>query len=125
MTYVTFSLSLPLSPSLSGYAHMTRMLMGVGAGRVAMALEGGYELMSLCASAEACMRALLGDRVRYGGREELLVCSLCEECHSPTCTSGVHVHVYTYIYMYDKNNYMYMAGYVCTMYMYIHTIGHY
>ena len=29
-------------PSLSiGYAHMTRMLMGVGNGRVAMALEGG------------------------------------------------------------------------------------
>ena len=25
-----------------------------------MALEGGYELMSLCASAEACMKALLG-----------------------------------------------------------------
>ena len=24
-----------------GYAHMTRMLMGVGSGRVAMALEGG------------------------------------------------------------------------------------
>ena len=37
--------------------------MGVGTGRVAMALEGGYELMSLCASAEACMRALLGYEV--------------------------------------------------------------
>lgn len=39
---------------------MTRMLMGVGNGSVAMALEGGYELMSLCASAESCMKALLG-----------------------------------------------------------------
>jgi acetoin utilization deacetylase AcuC-like enzyme len=54
-------------PTLGGYtvtaqcyAHMTRMLMSVGNGRVAMALEGGYELMSLCASAEACMKALLG-----------------------------------------------------------------
>ena len=34
--------------------------MSVGNGSVAMALEGGYELMSLCASAEACMKALLG-----------------------------------------------------------------
>lgn len=53
-------------PTLGGYsitpqcyAYMTRMLMSVGNGRVAMALEGGYELMSLCASAEACMKALL------------------------------------------------------------------
>lgn len=38
--------------------------MEVGTGRVAMALEGGYELMSLCASAEACMRALLGHEVK-------------------------------------------------------------
>ena len=34
--------------------------MSAGNGRVAMALEGGYELMALCASAEACMKALLG-----------------------------------------------------------------
>ena len=27
--------------SFPGFAHMTRMLMGVGSGRVAMALEGG------------------------------------------------------------------------------------
>lgn len=54
-------------PTLGGYnvtpqcyAHLTRMLMEVGTGRVALALEGGYELMSLCSSAEACMRALLG-----------------------------------------------------------------
>ena len=39
------------------------MLMSAGNGRVAMALEGGYELMSLCASAEACMKALLGFEV--------------------------------------------------------------
>ena len=51
--------------------------MGVGAGRVAMSLEGGYELMSLCASAEACMRGLLG--------------------HEVQCTMyNVHVHVCTY-----------------------------
>jgi histone deacetylase 4/5 len=54
-------------PTLGGYtvtpqcyAHMTRILMRVGNGSVALALEGGYELMSLCASAEACMKALLG-----------------------------------------------------------------
>ena len=52
-------LLLPLL-SIKGYAQMTRMLMSVGNGRVALALEGGYELMSLCASAEACMKALLG-----------------------------------------------------------------
>ena len=54
-------------PTLGGYsvspkcyAHMTRMLMGVGSGWVDMALEGGYELMTLCASAELSMKALLG-----------------------------------------------------------------
>ena len=56
-------------PTLGGYsvtpacyAHLTSMLMNAGNGRVAMALEGGYELMSLCASSEACMRALMGEQ---------------------------------------------------------------
>ena len=31
----------PPPPLLAGFALMTRMLMSVGAGRVAMALEGG------------------------------------------------------------------------------------
>jgi len=57
-------------PTLGGYSvtpkcygHLTRMLMNVGNGKVAMALEGGYELMSLCAAAEACMRALIGSEL--------------------------------------------------------------
>lgn len=57
-------------PTLGGYTvspqcfgHLTRLLMGVCNGRVILALEGGYELRSLCASAEACMLALLGDEL--------------------------------------------------------------
>ena len=55
--------------------------MGVGTGRVAMALEGGYELMSLCASAEACMRTLLGLEVRSSLHHAL----------SPSCKMHVHM----------------------------------
>nr|QSX72313.1 histone deacetylase 4 [Halisarca dujardinii] len=45
------------------FGHLTRLLMGVCNGRVILALEGGYELRTLCASAEACMLALLGDEL--------------------------------------------------------------
>lgn len=45
------------------YAHLTRMLMRCGNGKVAVALEGGYELMSLCESAESCIKSLLGENL--------------------------------------------------------------
>ena len=38
--------------------------MDVAEGHVVMALEGGYSLPSLCDAAEACVKALLGEKVR-------------------------------------------------------------
>ncbi|XP_050302312.1 histone deacetylase 7 [Anthonomus grandis grandis] len=48
-----------VSPACFGY--MTRHLMSLAHGRVIMALEGGYDLPSICDSAEECVRVLLGD----------------------------------------------------------------
>lgn len=48
----------------AGYAQLTKQLMEVAGGRVVMALEGGYSLPSLCDAAEACVKALLGEKVK-------------------------------------------------------------
>jgi histone deacetylase 4/5 len=48
-----------LSPG--GYGAMTARLMELAKGKVVLALEGGYELEAISASAEACVRVLLGD----------------------------------------------------------------
>lgn len=48
-----------VSPACFGY--MTRQLMQLAHGRVVLALEGGYDLTSICDSAEECVRVLLGD----------------------------------------------------------------
>ncbi|KRT85059.1 hypothetical protein AMK59_2467 [Oryctes borbonicus] len=48
-----------VSPACFGY--MTRQLMQIARGRVVLALEGGYDLPSICDSAEECVRVLLGD----------------------------------------------------------------
>ncbi|OZJ01962.1 hypothetical protein BZG36_05129 [Bifiguratus adelaidae] len=45
----------------AGYAHMTHMLMALAGGKVAIVLEGGYNLHAISTSALACMRVLLGD----------------------------------------------------------------
>jgi len=37
--------------------------MDLAGGRVVMVLEGGYSLPSLCDAAEACVKALLGEKV--------------------------------------------------------------
>lgn len=47
-----------------GYAQLTKQLMDLAGGHVVMALEGGYSLPSLCDAAEACVKALLGEKVR-------------------------------------------------------------
>ncbi len=44
----------------AGYAHMTHRLLGASAGRVVVALEGGYNLSSISKSAEAVLATLLG-----------------------------------------------------------------
>ncbi|KAJ7579149.1 histone deacetylase complex protein [Mycena floridula] len=47
--------------SPAGYAHMTHMLSGLANGRLVVALEGGYNLDSICVSASAVVRVLLGE----------------------------------------------------------------
>ena len=43
------------------YAHMTKMLLGVANGKMAVCLEGGYNLRSIARSALAVTRALMGE----------------------------------------------------------------
>ncbi len=45
----------------AGYAHMTHMLMSLAGGRVAVCLEGGYNLDSIARSATAVARTLMGE----------------------------------------------------------------
>ena len=45
----------------AGYAHMTHMLMSLAEGRVAVCLEGGYNLDSIARSACAVGRTLMGE----------------------------------------------------------------
>jgi len=47
--------------SPAGYAYMTAQLRSLAAGRLVVALEGGYNLRSISSSAAAVMRVLLGD----------------------------------------------------------------
>ena len=55
--------NLSLLLRILGYAQLTKQLMDVAGGQVVMALEGGYSLPSLCDAAEACVNALLGEKV--------------------------------------------------------------
>jgi len=43
------------------YAHMTHMLMSLAGGKIAVILEGGYNLDSISNSALACTRVLMGE----------------------------------------------------------------
>ena len=45
----------------AGYAHMTHMLMSLADGKVAVCLEGGYNLESIARSATAVGRTLMGE----------------------------------------------------------------
>ena len=44
---------------------MTKQLMTLANGKVVLSLEGGYDLPSICNSAEMCVKALLGEEVLY------------------------------------------------------------
>lgn len=50
---------------------MTRRLQQLAQGRLVLALEGGYDLPSICDSAEECVRVLLGDQPSPISQEEL------------------------------------------------------
>ncbi|XP_077185614.1 protein deacetylase HDAC6 isoform X2 [Paroedura picta] len=43
------------------YAHMTHLLLGLAGGKVALVLEGGYNLESISKAMTMCTRSLLGD----------------------------------------------------------------
>lgn len=65
-------------PPLGGYnvssacfGHMTRELMSLADGRLVLALEGGYDLPSICDATELCIKALLGDELPPVKEEEL------------------------------------------------------
>ncbi|KAF1990579.1 hypothetical protein K402DRAFT_417366 [Aulographum hederae CBS 113979] len=45
----------------AGYAHMTHMLMSLAGGKIAVCLEGGYNLESIANSALAVTRTLMGE----------------------------------------------------------------
>jgi len=47
--------------SPAGYAQMTSRLRSLAGGRLVLALEGGYNLEAISASAAACLRVLLGE----------------------------------------------------------------
>nr|XP_048271363.1 histone deacetylase 9 isoform X5 [Myodes glareolus] len=58
------------APPLGGYkvtakcfGHLTKQLMTLADGRVALALEGGHDLTAICDASEACINALLGNEL--------------------------------------------------------------
>ncbi|XP_059177480.1 histone deacetylase 4-like isoform X3 [Physella acuta] len=58
-----------VSPECFGV--LTRELMSLANGKVVLALEGGYDIPSICDSAELSVRALLGEELRPLREEEL------------------------------------------------------
>lgn len=60
------------------FAYMTKKLMGLADGKLVLALEGGYDLQSLCDCAEQCLRALLNKQV-HAIAERLLNARPCAE----------------------------------------------
>lgn len=57
-----------LQPLLShldhlGFGYMTQQLMNLAGGAVVLVLEGGHDLTAICDASEACVAALLGNKV--------------------------------------------------------------
>lgn len=50
-------------PNLLGFGYMTQQLMSLAGGAVVLALEGGHDLTAICDASEACVAALLGNKV--------------------------------------------------------------
>lgn len=47
-----------------GFGYMTQQLMNLAGGAVVLALEGGHDLTAICDASEACVAALLGNKVK-------------------------------------------------------------
>jgi len=54
--------------SPAGFAHMTHSLMALAQGKIALVLEGGYDLSAISHSFAACTAVLLGDPPQMLGR---------------------------------------------------------
>jgi histone deacetylase 6 len=70
------------------YAHMTHMLMSLAGGKVAVCLEGGYNLKAISRSAVAVAKTLMGEPPERVGmppinREALKVLHRVKEAHAP------------------------------------------
>lgn len=50
-------------PHHLGFGYMTQQLMSLAGGAVVLALEGGHDLTAICDASEACVAALLGNKV--------------------------------------------------------------
>ncbi|KAK7024265.1 Histone deacetylase 7 [Halocaridina rubra] len=57
--------------SANCFAQMTKQLMTLARGKVVLALEGGYNLTSICDATEACMRVLTSDEAPPISEKEL------------------------------------------------------
>lgn len=55
---------------MTGFGHLTKQLMTLAHGRVALALEGGHDLTAICDASEACINALLGNEVKINGARQ-------------------------------------------------------
>lgn len=53
-----------------GFGHLTKQLMTLANGRVALALEGGHDLTAICDASEACINALLGNEVKINSNQQ-------------------------------------------------------
>lgn len=71
----------------NAFAHMTRALQQLAGGRVVLALEGGYNLMSISASAAACVQALVGRPL-----PDLVLPRTCHPKHRRTIDDCIEIH---------------------------------
>ncbi|XP_065340018.1 histone deacetylase 4 isoform X7 [Cloeon dipterum] len=57
--------------SAACFGYMTHQLLQLAGGKVILALEGGYDLPSICDAAQECVKALIGEETSPMSEEEL------------------------------------------------------
>ncbi|CAH1789296.1 unnamed protein product [Owenia fusiformis] len=58
--------------SAACFGYMTKQLQTLADGKLVLALEGGYDLPSICDASEMCVKALLGEEIPQVKEEELV-----------------------------------------------------
>ena len=71
----------------NAFAHMTRALQQLAEGRVVLALEGGYNLTAISASAAACVEALIARPL-----PDLVLQRSCHPKHRRTIEDCIEIH---------------------------------